>query len=65
MIIGSYAAVLYSSEEFGSFFHDCKVCGEVHVVYSVEAELLESSNHLAFNVCAGFVAEAFADCGTN
>ena len=59
------AAVLESAEEFGSFFHDGKVSGEVHVVYAVEAELLESSNHLAFGVGTGFIAEAFTDGSTN
>ena len=59
------AAVLDAVKKLCSLFKNCKVSGEVHVVYAVKAESLESSNHLAFHVCAGFVAEAFADCCTN
>ena len=58
---GEVLAFLHSFEEFGSFFHDGKVCGEVHIVNAVEAETLESGNHLAFGVNAGFDAEAFAE----
>ena len=55
------AAVLHSVEEFGCLFHDGEVGGEVHVVDAVEAEALDSGDHLAFNVGAGLVAEAFAE----
>ena len=58
---GEVLAFLHSFKEFGSFFHDGKVCGEVHIVNAVEAETLESGNHLAFGVNAGFNAEAFAE----
>ena len=55
------SAVLNSAEELSSLFHDGEVSCEVHVVYAVEAELLESCNHLTFCVSAGLIAEAFAD----
>ena len=58
---GEVLAFLHSFKEFGSFFHDGKVCGEVHVVNAVEAHALESGNHLAFGINAGFNAEAFAE----
>ena len=58
---GEVLAFLHSLEEFSCFFHDGKVCGEVHIVNAVEAETLESGNHLAFGVYAGFNAEAFAE----
>ena len=58
-------AFLHSAEEFGCFFHDGKVCGEVHVVNAVKANAFESGNHLTFGIHAGLDAEAFADGGTD
>ena len=57
---GEVLAFLHSFKEFGCFFHDGKVCGEIHVVNAVEAETLERGNHLAFGINTGFDAEAFA-----
>ena len=58
---GEVFAFLHSFKELGCFFHDGKVCGEVHIVNAVKAETLEGGNHLAFGVHAGFNAEAFAE----
>ena len=55
------AAVLDSAKELGCFFHDGKVSGEIHIVNAVEAELLESLNHLGLAVSTGLVAEALTD----
>ncbi len=44
---GESAAVLYSAEKLGAFFHDGEVCAEVGIEYLIEAESAESSCHLA------------------
>ena len=62
---GESSVVLDSADELVCFFNDGQVSGEVHIVYAIKAESLESCNHLAFNVGAGLVAEAFAKLCTN
>ncbi len=44
---GESAAVLYSAEKLGAFFHDGKVCTEVGVKYLIKAKSAKSSSHLA------------------
>ena len=58
-------AFFYSVQKFCCFFHDGKVSGEVHIVNAVKAEALDCGNHFAFCVNTGFIAEAFADGGTD
>jgi len=58
---GKSTAVLNAAEELGSFLNDGEVSGEIHIVYAVKAEALESCNHLALNVSTGSVVKALAE----
>jgi len=58
---GERTVALKTFDKFGAFFHDGDVSSNVNVNNRVEAESVESCNHLTFNVCTDRHIEAFAE----